>query len=323
MFLRPWLRHFVLLTIMMLVLFACGGSDTEDSGGVAPDDAEPQTTTASSGGNGGATGSEADLEQTATDMFSAYLSGNYQTYFNLLSQSCRERLQFAAVDNHLSGRRLRAGAAGIDFSTLGVSSVEITGFSGDSANVTLVLAGTSEIFEESVANAWVYEEGGWHKDDCSNITEAQGGLGGYGTDRNDPIPHGGVADINGWLLALRGIVPDNEEFVVLWGGEPAADGNQLFTVGLNLGYDGANASTVLGEDLAFAMVNGSTIYGDEADCGSDDPTFLDLNVQSGPGDDIGFPQLCREVSASDAEGMLLRVTDLSSGTEYWFDLTQP
>jgi hypothetical protein len=38
---------------------------------------------------------------------------------------------------------------------------------------------------------------------------------------------------------------------------------------------------------------------------------------------FGLVFLCREVSSGDADGMLLRVTDLSSGTDYWFDLTQP
>lgn len=256
-------------------------------------------------------------------MFLAYISGDYQSYFNLLSKDCRERLEFAAVDGHLSGRRFRTEGAGLDLSAVGVSAVEVTDFSGSSAIVVLILSGTSETFEESIPNAWIYEEGGWRDDGCSNITEAQGGLEGYGTDRNDPVPYGGVADINGWLMTVSWITPDDGDLVVELGGEPAAAGNQLFNVQLNPYYNGAKPSTTLGEDLAFAMANGSTVYGDEADCGSDDPAFVDAAIQVGPGDDIGFVLLCREVAAQDADGMLLKVTDLSSGTDYWFDLTPP
>ncbi len=320
---RRLLRNLALLVIAMFVLSACGGSDPEGTTDGAPGGADSQTTTTSDGGSGGAVGDEGELEQAATDMFLAYLSKDDQTYFNLLSQGCRERLQFAVVDNHLTGRRFRAEGAGIDLSTLGVSSVDITAFGGDSASVILVLSGTTELFEESIPNAWVYEEGGWHKDECSNITEAQGGLEGYGTDRNDPVPYGGVAEINGWLFTVSFIQPDAEDLVVELGGEPAAGGNQLFNIQLNPSYDGPEASTVLGEDLALAMMNGSTTYGDEADCGSEDSSFIDMSVQAGPGEGIGLVFLCWEVPAGDADGMLLRVTDLSSGTDYWFDLTQP
>ena len=104
---------------------------------------------------------------------------------------------------------------------------------------------------------------------------------------------------------------------------PAAGDNQLLNIQLNPSCDGPEASSVLREDLALAMVNGSTTYGDEADFGSEDPSFIDMSVQVGPGESIGLVFLCREVSAGDADGMLLRVTDLSSGTDYWFDLTQP
>ena len=82
-------------------------------------------------------------------------------------------------------------------------------------------------------------------------------------------------------------------------------------------------TTVLGDDLAFAMVNGSTVYGEEADCAGTDPSFIDLSLQASPGDDIGLVFVCREVAESHAEGMLLRITDLSTNTDYWFDLTPP
>lgn len=325
MFSTRWFRKLSLLVVVLIVLSACGGSDTDSPADAAPDDDNPQTTTTSDGDSGGegGTGSEADLEEAATEMFLAYTSADHQSYFDLLSKSCREHLGYSPVDNHLQGRRFRADGAGVDLSSLGVSSVEISDFTGDSASVVLVLSGTDETFEESVPNTWVYEEGGWHKDECSRITEAQGGLEGYGTDRDEPVPYGGVADINGWLITIPWIAPDDEVTIVELGGEPAADGSQLFNISISPYYNGAKASTTLGEDVAFAMVNGTTIYGDEAECGSDDPAFLDMGAQAGPGDDLGRPYMCRQVSPEHADGMLLRVTDLSSGTDYWFDLTQP
>ena len=308
------------LVVVALVLAGCGGSDPDTS---SDDVVDVDNGEADNGSGAGGSGTEADLEQAATDMFLAYTSGDHQTYFNFLSRQCRESFEFAAVDAHLDGRRFRSGQAGIDITTLGVADVDISNFSGDSASVALNLSRTTETFEESIPNAWVYEESGWHKDECSNITPAQGGLEGYGTDRNEPIPYGGVADINGWLMTVSFIQPDDEDLIVELGGEPAAEGNQLFNIQLNPAYNGAEATTVLGEDLAFAMVNGSTVYGAEADCASADPAFLDMGIQASPGDDIGLPFLCREVAAEHAEGMLLRVTDLATGTEYWFDLAQP
>jgi hypothetical protein len=312
----------------MVVLTACGGSGLDDLAGTIPESTIPegtlpQTTVAPDDAGGGEVGTEADLEQAAVDMFNAYLDWEHEVYFGLLSRACRERLGFSPVDSHLKGRRLRADGAGIDLSNIGVDEVEIDAFTGDFAFVTLVLWGTTELFEESVPNAWIYEEGGWRKDDCANITEAQGGLEGYGIDRDDPIPYGGVASMSGWLFTVREIHPDGREFVSWFDVElePAAVGHTLFVIELGGGYDGAELSTVIGEDLAFAMVNGSTVYGVEADCGTDDQLFLDLSVEAGPGDDIGYPLLCREVAAEHAVGMLLRITDLSTSFDYWFDLS--
>lgn len=316
-----WSTLIATLAIATLALTACGGSDSGDLDGSDPVDNGSET--GADDADVGGSGTEAELTQAATDMFLAYLAADDQTYFNFLSRECRERLEFAAVGDHLSGRRFRGQNAGIDLSTLGVASVDVFDFSGDSASVALMLSGTTELFEESIPNEWVYEDGGWHRDDCANITEPQGGLEGYGTNRDDPVPYGGVADINGWLITVSWIDPDSEELIVELGGEPASEGNLLFNIQLNPSYNGAEATTVLGEDLAFAMVNGSTVYDDAADCASSDPAFLDLGIEAGPGEDIGLPFLCREVAAGHAASTLLRVTDLATGTEYWFDLTPP
>lgn len=320
-------RRILVVMVLIALLAACGGGGSgNDDGTEATTESVPTPDVTLDGGEsgsdgGGGEGTEADLEQAATDMFVAFQDGDDQAYFNYLSARCRDELGFASVDDHLSGRRLRANGADIDIASLTVDSVEITGFTGDRAFVALDLGGTSELFEESVDAGWVYEDDGWHRDECANFTPPQGGLEGFGTDRNDPVGYGFVADIGGWLMTVSWITPNDEELVVELGGEPAADGNQLFNIQLNPYYNGSEESTVMGEDLAFAMVNGDTVYGDEADCAGTDPSFYDPTVEVGPGDDVGFIFLCREVAAEDADGMLLRVTDLSSGTDFWFDLT--
>jgi hypothetical protein len=314
-------------------LASCGGGS--DSGDSAADDGESPTATHGATGDGsddgdtgdgdgepsgGETGTEEDLEQAAADMFVAFVEFDDQSYFNFLSRQCRERLGFASVDDHLSGRRYRIDVADIELSSLGVASVEITDFSGSSATVSLVLSGTTEAFEESIPTRWIVEEGGWRRDECANISEPQGGLEGYGTDRDEPIPYGGVADINGWLMTVSYISADDEELVVELGGEPATDGSQLFNVQINPYFNGADASTVLTDDIGFAMVSGSTVYGDEASCAGTDPAF-ELDIEAAPGDDVGLLFVCREVDSGDADEMLLRMTDLATGTEYWFDLS--
>jgi hypothetical protein len=89
-------------------------------------------------------------------------------------------------------------------------------------------------------------------------------------------------------------------------------------------YDDAAASASLA-DLDFALVNGSTVYGDESSCavaGSD--SFLDRQTTAGPGETVGSGQyLCWEVPSDAIDGMLLRVTHVPTGGEWWFDVTQP
>ena len=68
------------------------------------------------------------------------------------------------------------------------------------------------------------------------------------------------------------------------------------------------------------MVNGSTVYGDESDCASQDEFFLNLQTEVGPGGEV-WGYVCREIAAGDVTGMLLRMTDTASGTDYWFDLS--
>lgn len=316
-------RVVAVAAVIVMAIAACGGGADEGNGDGG---AGATTTTQGSGGSGGSgeTGTEADLEQAATDLFTAFLSADDQAYFDGLSRECRETYQYAAVQAHVSGRRFNAQTGGgIDLSAVTVESVSIDSFTGDSASVSIATGGTSAQFQENLPTYWIYEEGAWRMDDCGDFTEAQGGLEGYGLDRNDPIPLGGVADVNGWLVGVTYIQPDDEEFIVSLGGQPAASGHQLFTAQTLITYNGAEAAVTIGDNLAFAMVHGDTVYGDEASCDvAGSGAEIDPTESLGPGDDASGGILCREVASSDVDGLLLRVTHVPTGAEYWWDLSE-
>jgi hypothetical protein len=208
-------------------------------------------------------------------------------------------------------------------SALSLADVLVEG-GGSTATVRLVIDGPSgDQFRETQPQAWIYEDGGWRMDDCGDFREAQGGLEGVGMDRNQPLPYGGVADVNGWLVALVYVAPDDEAFIVETGGSPAGDGNQLFVAGLTVDYNGGEASMVYGDELGFAMVNGDAVYEDEPGCvGSENSLYVDPATEVGPGETVGRPYICREVQPDHATGMLLRVTHLPTGDEWWFSLVE-
>ena len=209
-------------------------------------------------------------------------------------------------------------------SALSVAEVLVDG-DGSTATVRLVIDGPSgDQFRESLPNTWVHEDDGWHMDDCGDFREAQGGLEGVGMDRNDPLPYGGVADVNGWLVALVYVAADDEAFIVETGGSPAGDGNQLFVAGTSVGYNGGEPSIVWGDELAFAMVSGDTVYGADSECvGPENDLWVDPAITVGPGESVGRPYICREVPADQAADMLLRVTHVPTGGEWWFSLGEP
>ena len=305
--------------MLVAVLVGCGGSNGVERG---TEDSQPDRGTEdSSGSEGSAEGHSDDLIQAATVQFEALIVKDGETYFDLMSAACRERLGFATVTGHLDARHFRAGLDGVDLSSLSVADVLVDN-GGDTATVRLVVDGPSGVnVRETLPHTWIFEGDRWHMDDCADFSEAQGGLEGVGMDRNDPLPYGGVADVNGWLVALTYITPDAGDLIVETGGSPASSGNQLFTVQLNVGYNGAEPSVVYGDELAYAMINGDTVYGDEADCIEPDNTlYLDPATEVGPGEDVGVPNVCREISIEHATGLLLRVTHTSTGDEWWFSL---
>ncbi|MFV1961648.1 MAG: hypothetical protein ACC658_07415 [Acidimicrobiia bacterium] len=311
MFTIPQLRWSLLgaLAAAALLLAACGGSE--------PTVEEPLQQ-ADPGGSG-EVGTEAALEEAATASFAAFVNDDDLAYFDSLSIRCRETLGFTAVEDHLLGRRISADSAGMDLSVLSASQVEVDGFSGVSGEVTLTIAGTDEIFEEGLPQLWVFEEGEWYLDECSDITGPQGGLEGLGTDGSDAIAIGGIGDLNGWLVFTRGgEALEESDLIELGGVDPAAKGNRLFTASVNLTYNGADASVTVGDQLGFAIVSGATVYGDETSC---DSTFygFDLTEEISPGDDaVGI--VCREVAAEHG-GFLLRITHLPTGDTIWFELS--
>lgn len=88
-------------------------------------------------GNGDS-GVEAALEQAARDSFTAFLGGDDQAFFDLLSRECRESLGFAAVESYLTGRRTRTERiGGIDLSQVAIADVLISDFTGGDADVRL------------------------------------------------------------------------------------------------------------------------------------------------------------------------------------------
>ena len=308
----------VCLFVLVVLLVACGGEDGETT--TMPADSDATVTDGEGAGSGEITNRE-DLVAAATTQFDSFLARDDETYFELLSATCRERLGFAAVVGHLDGRHFTAGLDGVDMTALSVSDVVIEG-GGDTARVNLVIDGPSgEQFREVLPHTWLFEDGGWHMDDCADFREAQGGLEGVGTDRNEPLPLGGVADVKGWLVALTSVTSDGEDFIVETGGSPAAEGNQLFTAQISITYNGSEPSIVVGDELAVSMVNGDTVYGDEADCGTTDHNlYLDPATSVGPGELAGNPIICREVVAEHSSGLLLRVKHIPTGGEWWFSL---
>lgn len=304
---------------LLVALAGCGGGDAEgtDATGASSDLGGREAS-----GSGGE-GTTEDLVAAATTQFEAFLTRDDEAYFDLLSKTCRDRLGFAAVAGHLDGRHFRAGLDGVDMTALSVADVIVDG-GGSTATVRLDIDGPSgDQFRETLPHAWVYEDGGWRMDDCADFREAQGGLEGVGMDRNDPLPFGGVADINGWLVALVHIAADDEAFIVETGGSPAGDGNQLFVAGVTVSYNGGDPSIVYGEELGFAMVAGDTIYGDEVDCvGPENDLYVDPDTTVGPGESVGRPYICREVPTDRAGEILLRVTHLATGDEWWFSLNE-
>ncbi len=313
-------RLFGVFVVAALIVSACSSDGNPGFGptaGSVPNDAD-DVDPAGSEANG--SGTEADLEAAATESFDAFLRADDQTYFNLLSRSCRE-LRFAAVEGYLDGRRFLMDNAGIDLSALGIDAVELRGFDGSTAQVVISMSGAAQEFPEATPRRWIFQDGGWRLDECDEITPSRGGLGGVGTDRGSPLALGGVADVDGWLVSLGFVNLDSESDVLDLGGPPAPDGTQLVVAQIGLTYIGTEPLVTLGDTLAFAMVSGSTVYGDEAGCATDSDIFVDPEAQAGPGEALPPAWVCRAVADGDVGNVMLRVTHTPTATDYWFDLS--
>jgi hypothetical protein len=295
--------------VLIVLLAGCGG------------DADGETPETEAGNSQGEEGGESDLVQAATEQFEALLEDEAGVYFALLSRECREELGMAAVEGNLVDRRSRASTDGVDLSALSVAEVSIEG-GGSEATVSLDIAGPGGAqFRETLPHRWVFEEGGWHMDDCSDFRESQGGLAGVGMDRDDPMALGGVGDVNGWLVSLTYVDTDAEDFVVEFGGRPASEGSQYVSVQVGFNYNGAEPSITVGDELEFAMVSGETVYGGESACETTETgVYFDPTVTLTPGESTANPSVCRQVASEDVTSLLLRVTHIPTGDQWWWRL---
>ncbi len=300
--------------LALMLASGCGGSDSDVS--------EPDPGYARGGAVPVAGQGSDDVAEAAQRSFEAFTARDGQAYFNFLSQRCREEFEFAAVDAHVDGRHFRAELDGVDLTKAEVTDVQVDG-GGDSAEVSLVVSGLGDAqVRESTPHRWIREGDGWYLDECDDITPAQGGLEGQGSDPDEPLELGFVADANGWLVVVTYIDLDGEALVIDLGGEPAAAGTQLATAQVNITYNGAQPTVTVGDELGFAMVSGDTVYGPEASCevpGTDNG-FYQPDVAVGPGESLGTPIVCREVATGDIGGLVMRVTHIPTGDEFWFQL---
>lgn len=310
-------RRIVILVGVALVVSACGGGDSSDGG-----DSEPTTTVVADAGDAGedaGSGTEAELEAAAVDAFEAFQAADDQAYFDTFSRQCREDLGFAAVESYLDGRRFNIDLGGIDLGALSAGEVTIDGFDGSTASVALEVEGTTEPFRESIPTLWVYEEGAWRIGDCSGIEASPNDLSAVGAEPGSAAEFGMVTDLAGWLVNQTWVILDDEEIVVEFGGDPAPEGSRLVTTGVGLTYTGPESTIQLRDELEFALVNGSNVYGDEASCETDDYGTEPVAAEPiAPGDSLAPAVVCRVIPESDLDGLLLRVTHLPTGGERWF-----
>ncbi len=310
-------RSIWISVVIVLMLAACGGSelDTED-GTTVGDDAASQVSSSS-------TGTEAELEEAAIGAFAAFQAADDQTYYDVFSRECREDLGFPAIEAFLDGRRFNIDLADIDLGALSVGEVTIEGFDGSSADVSMEIQGTTEQFRESIPTRWVHEDGAWRIADCSEIRPSANDLSGEGVSADDALEYGFVADLEGWLISQNWANLDDEEIVVEFGGDPAPDGSRLVTTGVGLTYTGPESSIRLNDELSFALVNGSTVYGEESSCETEEYGTAPVAADPiAPGESLAPAVVCRVVPEGDLEGLLLRVTHVPTGGERWFRMDQ-
>jgi hypothetical protein len=300
-----------LVVIASLVLGACAAGSPSPSGNGVPSQAPSVAASAAE------QGTAEDLEAAARTSFEAFLGADDEAYFNLLSRACREDAGFAAVENVLTQRRRVARGAGIDLAAMSVSRVELSDFTGSTAQVALVIEGSAEPFRESLAHAWVYEDGGWRWSDCSDYRTG-GGSGPDTSSRDNPIDFSVPAEINGWFVVVSYVMLDATELVVGEGFDSPGPGQQYVDIQVLLNYDGADPTTTAGRDLALSLVSARAAYEEKDSCGAV-VWALDLSEQVGPGGSLRG-SICRAVPSDEVGSLLLLVVDLATETEWWFAL---
>ncbi|HSL97094.1 MAG TPA: hypothetical protein VK831_00855 [Candidatus Deferrimicrobiaceae bacterium] len=299
-----------------LAVAACGGGGPAGGpSGTAP--SGPDATPTEKPALDGPTGSEGDLEAAARALWDAFQLDDEQAYFAGLSEACRSSAGFGVVSERTNGRHGRIRLAGIDLSAIEVADVTITDFDGHSATVALTLVGTDgNEFLEGQPNAWVYEDDGWHWDNCEPFEAGGGGgeLGGSGPD--DPIGVGFVPTIGGWYVYSTYLYANADAQVAEGDGPAPPAGTSFYLWGVVVQYDGPNASATLSDDLAFRLVSGGTVYDNPDDCGAY-LYALELDFVAAPGEQAPG-DICRAVAPRDADSLFLIVTDVATGQEYWF-----
>ena len=314
--------------VMALTLAACSGGDDDGEfspfgdavgGDVSDDDEGGDESAGDASGGGGATGDSADLEAAAEAMFEAFVARDDDAWFDTLSRECRESLGFTAVRSYLDGRRFRISGAGIDLSAMSVSASTVASFDGSRGEVLLLLSGADAPFREEAEQTWIFEEGGWFLDECSDIEPADQ-LAGLGADRSAPAEVGFVVDADRSLVGLLDFNPDNADIVAELGGPGPVSGGTIATARVSVTYTGAEPTVRLGEILSFAFVAGDTVYGEETSCDGPEDGFFhpDRELTRGGSGPAFF--VCREIDPGDANGLLLRVESLATGDDWWFTL---
>jgi hypothetical protein len=299
---------------LALILAACGGGPSGTPAVTAP--TGPGATPTDRPADGPA-GSESDLEAAARALFEAFKEDDDEAYFLGLSLACRSSAGFGIVSERNNSRHARIGQAGMDILAIEITDVTIGAFDGHSATVALTLFGTDgNAFLENEPNPWVFEDGGWHWDNCDPFETGGGGGGGLeGSGPNDAIAVGLVPTIADWYVYSSYLLPDADELVTGEGAPAPPPGTVYFMWEVVAQYNGPNASQALADALAFRLVAGNTTYDDPSGC--PDAFALDLGLVAAPGEQARG-SLCQAIATGDVRSLFLIVTDKNTGRDYWF-----
>lgn len=296
---------------LSMVVSACGG------GSPGADTGEPRSSIAANEGSG--EGTQEELEAAATDAFTAFLIGADQIYFNFLANDCRETAGFGIVSEHLQSRRFNASLDGVDLAALQVTQVNVTDFTGSSATLALVIDGVGgDQFFETQPLPWIHEADGWKYVGCDEF-HGEGGLGSgdEGSSRDNALGIGFIGRPADWFVVTTYVTPDLTDIVLeTEGNAPPSSGNVYFGVQMSVQYDGPKTSSVLGEDLAFRLEAGGATYDETSSCGSyaQEPEY---DYTAAPGDSMYFT-FCWEVPTAEVDSAFIVVTELASGTDWWY-----